>query len=116
MRKLRVIQWTTGKVGKMALRGIMDDPRLELVGVYAHSADKVGMDAGAVCGRPNCGVLVTNDVDALIALKADSAVYAPFKADLSHIVRLLESGTDVISTDLLSNIGGLEGATKTQIE
>ena len=32
MQKLRVIQWTTGKVGKMSLRAILDDPRLELVG------------------------------------------------------------------------------------
>jgi hypothetical protein len=37
MDKLRVIQWTTGKVGKLSMRGILDDPRLELVGVYAYS-------------------------------------------------------------------------------
>ena len=48
-KKLRVIQWTTGKVGKLSLRGILDDPRLELVGVYAYSADKAGSDAGALC-------------------------------------------------------------------
>ncbi len=34
MAKLRVIQWTTGKVGKLALRGILDDPRLELAGIW----------------------------------------------------------------------------------
>ena len=37
MEKVRVIQWTTGKVGRLALRGILDDPRLELVGVFAWS-------------------------------------------------------------------------------
>ena len=31
MDRLKIIQWTTGKVGKMALRAILDDPRLELV-------------------------------------------------------------------------------------
>lgn len=46
MKKLRVIQWTTGKVGKLSLRAIMDDPRLELVDVYAYSNDKSGVDAG----------------------------------------------------------------------
>jgi hypothetical protein len=56
MTRLRVIQWTTGKVEKLSLRGILDDPRLELVGVYAYSADKAGSDAGALCGRPDTGV------------------------------------------------------------
>lgn len=109
MDRLRVVQWTTGKVGKMALRGILDDPRLELVGVFAHSADKVGQDAGAICGRPPCGVLATDDVEALVALAPDAVIYAPFMADLDHVVRLLESGVDVVSTNLLSNLGGVEG-------
>lgn len=116
MDKLRIIQWTTGKVGKMALRAILDDPRLELVGVYAHGKDKVGMDAGAICGRPDCGMLATDDIDALIALGADTVIYAPFMADLSHLVRLLESGSDVVSTNLLSNLGGIEGDVREQLE
>jgi hypothetical protein len=78
MDKLRVIQWTTGKVGKLSLRGILDDPRLELVGVYAHSSAKAGTDAGTLCGRPPCGVIATSDIGALIALKPDSALYTPF--------------------------------------
>ena len=49
---LKVIQWTTGKVGTLALRAILDDPRLELVGVYAYSDSKSGVDAGQLCGRP----------------------------------------------------------------
>lgn len=109
MGRLRVIQWTTGKVGKMALRGIFNDPRLELVGVYAHSAEKAGLDAGTICGRPECGILTTNSIDELLALKADSVIYAPYKANLSHLVRLLEGGLDVVSTSLLNDIGGIEG-------
>lgn len=116
MEKLRVIQWTTGKVGKLALRAILDDPRLELVGVYAHSADKAGKDAGTLCGRPDCGVKATNDVDALIALKADSVLHAPFEADLDHAVRLLENGMDVVSTNLFLNVGGIEGEVKAKLE
>src|SRR5471032_364211 len=109
MDKLRVIQWTTGKIGKWTLRAILDDPRLELVGAYAHSEAKRGVDAGSLCGRPDCGVGTTNDVDDLLALKADAIVYTPFEADLSHIVRLLEGGADVISTNLLMNLGGVQG-------
>lgn len=115
-RKLRVIQWTTGKIGKWSLRAILDDPRLELVGVYAYSDDKRGVDAGQLCGRPDCGVLATNDVEALLALKADTVIYTPFEADQSHVTRLLENGADVISTNLLMNLGGVQGALKEALE
>jgi hypothetical protein len=116
MDTLRVIQWTTGKVGKLALRGILDDPRLELAGVYAYSKEKAGVDAGTLCGRPNCGVVSTNDIDALIALRADTVIYTPFMADVSHVVRLLESGLDVISTNLFLNVGGVQGDVEHQLE
>lgn len=116
MERLRVIQWTTGKVGKLSLRGILDDPRLELVGVYAWSPDKAGTDAGELCGRPPCGVTATDDVDALIALGADTVLYTPFMADLDHVTRLLEAGTDVVSTNLFFNVGGIEGETKERLE
>src|SRR3974390_207692 len=116
MNKLRVIQWTTGKVGKLSLRAILDDPRLELVGVYAYSADKCGKDAGDLCGRGKCNVLATNDIHALLALKADAVIYTPFEADVSHVIRLLESGSDVISTNLFLNVGGIQGEVKTKLE
>jgi hypothetical protein len=115
MDKLRVIQWTTGKVGKLSLRGILDDPRLDLVGVYAYSADKEGTDAGPLCGRSETGVLATTDIDALLALGADTVLYTPFMADLDHAVRLLESGLDVISTNLFLNVGGIQGETKEKL-
>ncbi|MFW0785105.1 hypothetical protein AAFP35_11325 [Gordonia sp. CPCC 206044] len=115
MENLRVIQWTTGKVGKLSLRGILDDPRLELAGVYAYSADKNGVDAGELCGRPDTGVAATDDIDALIATNADIVLYTPFMADLDHAVRLLESGLDVISTNLFLNVGGIQGETRSRL-
>ena len=42
---LRVIQWSTGNVGRHALRLIHQHPDLELVGLWVHSADKAGRDA-----------------------------------------------------------------------
>lgn len=116
MSKLRVIQWTTGKVGKLALRGILDDPRLELAGVYCYSADKAGTDAGALCGRPDCGVLATNQIDALIATGADTVIYTPFMADLDHVLRLLSAGLDVISTNLFLNLGGVQGEVRERLD
>ena len=115
MGKLRVIQWTTGKVGTLSLRGILDDPRLELAGVYAYSADKAGTDAGTLCGRPETGVLATGDIDELVALGADAVLYTPFMADLDHAVRLLESGLDVVSTNLFLNVGGIAGETEQRL-
>ncbi|MGV9674136.1 NAD(P)H-dependent amine dehydrogenase family protein [Nocardia sp. NPDC003482] len=112
---MRVIQWTTGKVGKLSLRGILDDPRLELAGVYAYSADKAGVDAGTLCGRPETGVVATTDIDALLALGADTVVYTPFMADLDHVTRLLASGLDVISTNLFLNVGGIQGDTERRL-
>ena len=109
---MRVIQWTTGKVGKLSLRGILDDPRLELAGVYAFSQDKAGTDAGTLCGRPDTGITATTDIDALLGLGADTVIYTPFMADLDHVVRMLESGHDVISTNLFLNVGGIQGETK----
>ena len=43
---IRVVQWTTGKVAREAIKAILDRPELELVGLYAFSADKVGRDVG----------------------------------------------------------------------
>lgn len=116
MKKLRVIQWTTGKVGQFSLRAILDDPRLELAGVYAFSADKTGQDAGTLCGRSPCGIRATSNIDELIALKADTVLYTPFLAELDDVIRLLESGLDVISTNLFVNLGGVQGEVKRQLE
>jgi 2,4-diaminopentanoate dehydrogenase len=116
MDKLRVIQWNTGKVGKLAMRAVLDDPRLELVGVFAHSPDKVGKDAGELCGRPATGVTATDDIDALIATGADSVLYTPFEGNVDHAVRLLEAGIDVVSTNLFLHSGGVQGAVRERLE
>lgn len=116
MKKLRVIQWTTGKVGKHAARAILDDPRLDLVGVYAHSPDKAGLDAGRLIGRPDTGIMATNDLDALLRLKPDTVLYAPFEADLGQAVRILESGADIVSTNLFLNLGGIQGSVEKKLK
>jgi 2,4-diaminopentanoate dehydrogenase len=116
MERLRVVQWTTGRVGTKALEAILDDARLELVGLYAHSDQKAGRDAGQLCGRAACGVIATPDIEALVALGPDAVVYTPFMADLDHVVRLLGAGINVISTNLFLNCGGIVGETIERIE
>lgn len=116
MEKLRIVQWTTGKVGMQALRAILDDPRMELVGVYAHSPEKAGRDAAVHCGREACGIGLTSDIDALIAQRPDAVVYTPFHADMDHVTRLLRAGVNVVSTNLFLNEGGLDGDVRDRLE
>ncbi len=100
---LRVIQWTTGIVGSAALRAIIDDPRLDLVGVFAHSPDKVGCDAGDLVGRGSTGVLATDDIEDLLALAPDCVVYMPQWPVIADLERFLEAGVNVVTTARLVN-------------
>jgi hypothetical protein len=94
---IKVIQWATGGVGRAAVAGIAAHPELELVGCWVHSPDKVGRDAGELCGVGPLGVTATDDVDALLALGADCVVYAPVMADPSMVARILASGANVVT-------------------
>ena len=103
----RVIQWSTGNVGALALRAIIEHPDLELVGLWVHSPDKVGRDAGELAGLATTGVLATNDVDALLALDADVVSHnatgdlRPQEA-VAEMCRFLESGKNVVSSSVVS--------------
>ncbi|HZB72789.1 MAG TPA: hypothetical protein VE395_11665 [Acidimicrobiales bacterium] len=102
----RVIQWGTGNVGIRSLRAIIGHPDLELVGLWVHSDNKVGVDAGELCGLPPVGVAATNDADALLALDADCVAYMA-TADLrpgeavEDLSRILASGKNVVSTSVV---------------
>jgi len=94
----RVVQWTTGNVGKSSVTAIASNPNLELVGCYAWSDDKVGRDVGVLAGIEPLGVSATNDVDALLALKPDVVVYNPMWIDVDELVRILEAGVNVVAS------------------
>lgn len=104
---LRVVQWATGAVGRYSLRSLIQRPEFELVGVLAHSPDKVGRDAGELAGLPAIGLRTIGDAEAIEALGADCVVHMPlpslhFGADPDHdvdvICRLLRSGANVVTT------------------
>ena len=63
----RIVQWTTGNVGKSSVQAITANPTLELVGCYAWSPEKVGRDVGELCGIGPLGVTATDDIDALLS-------------------------------------------------
>jgi hypothetical protein len=95
---LRIVQWTTGNVGKQSALAIARHPELELVGCYAWSADKVGRDVGELCGEGPLGVAATDDVAALLALRPDCVVYNPMWPSTGELLRILEAGINVVST------------------
>ena len=97
-RPYRVVQWTTGNVGKSSLQAIAANPTLELVGCYAWSKDKAGRDVGELVGIDPLGITATNDVDALLALKPDVVVYNPMWIDVDELARILSAGVNVVST------------------
>lgn len=104
---MRVVVWSTGGVGKVAIDAVSRRPDMELVGVWVHSADKVGRDAGELAGGAALGVKATDDADALIALAPDCVVYAasgPERdgAAVPDYVRLLRAGINVVSTSSTS--------------
>lgn len=97
-RRLRVVQWTTGRTGRAAVRGMVGHPVLDLVGCYAFAPDKVGRDVGELCGLDPIGVTATDDVEALLALEPDCVSYMAYRPNFDHLERILESGANVVST------------------
>jgi 4-hydroxy-tetrahydrodipicolinate reductase len=102
----RVIQWSTGNVGHHPTRLIANHPDLELVGLWVHSPDKVGKDAGELVGIDPLGVAATNDIDELLSLDADCVCYTA-TADLrpgeaiDDMARILASGANVVSSSVV---------------
>ena len=107
-RPLRVIQWSTGNAGRKALRGILNHPELELVGVHAHAKDKTGRDAAELCGWPRpTGVIATDDAAALLALDADCVCHTArgetrIRETVDDLCRILEAGKNVVNTSIVS--------------
>ena len=95
---LRVVQWTTGRVGAAAVRGVVSHPRLELVGAFAHSEEKVGVDVGTLSGLPPLGVAATSDVEHLLRLGPDCVMYTPYRPDVDEVARILSSGANVVTS------------------
>ena len=100
----RIVQWSTGNVGRHSIAGIEAHPELELVGLFVSNADKVGHDAGELAGLGrSLGVAGTSDVDALLALEPDCIVHTAMADDriveaLGDLERFLAAGINVVSS------------------
>lgn len=112
MSAYKVIQWATGFTGMFALKYILLNPQLDLVGLRCYSPAKIGKDAGEICGLSPVGVTATDSVDELLALDTDCVVYTPGFYDFQDplvpgsnthdmfrtIILLLENGKNVATT------------------
>jgi hypothetical protein len=101
---LRVVQWSTGNVGRHAMAGIDARPELELVGVWVSSKAKAGQDAGRLAGLGrDLGVIATTDADALLAMKPDCIVHTAMADNrlpeaIGDLERFLRAGINVVSS------------------
>ncbi|BBY38132.1 diacylglycerol kinase [Mycobacterium mantenii] len=100
----RVAAFSTGTIGKLAIRTISRRADLELVGLWVHSPEKVGQDAGVLAGIDPVGITATNDIDELLALEPDcicfSAADPNRDAVVPTLVRILESGINVVAVSI----------------
>ncbi len=103
---IRVAVWGPGSMGVIALRGVIDHPELELVGLVVHSDAKAGRDAGELCGADPVGVVATTEPATLLGGDADVVVYAaaanlrPLEA-VNDIVSILSAGKNVVSCSIV---------------
>ena len=103
---LKVGVWGPGSMGLIALRGVIDHPRLQLVDLVVHSDAKAGRDAGELCGVGPVGVVATTDPAAMLAGDADAVVYAaaanlrPLEA-VEDMASILRAGKNVVSCSVV---------------
>jgi len=94
----RVVQWTTGHIGRAAVKGILRHPDLELVGAYAWSKEKDGVDVGELCGIGPLGVVASADLDTVLGWAPDCVSYMPRRLDVDDMVALLDAGVNIVSS------------------
>jgi hypothetical protein len=108
-RRYRVVHVGTGLTGREALRAVIEDPLLDLVGVKVSTPEKAGLDAGELCGAPSVGVPATDDLSTVLALKPDCVTYcatAVRREDevIADIATYLEAGINVVTFSLIPMI------------
>lgn len=108
-RRYRIVHVGTGLTGREALRAVIEDPSLDLVGVKVSTPEKVGLDAGELCGAPSVGVSATDDLSAVLALKPDCVTYCATavrreEEAVADIATYLDAGINVVTFSLIPMI------------
>lgn len=107
MKTYKIIVRGLGNVGRAAIRMIMEKESLCLVGAIDIDPKKVGKDVGEVFGFGKAGIIVSSDVDGVLAMDADVVLdYTPlvrddkggFTPSALEICRALKAKKNVITT------------------
>jgi 2,4-diaminopentanoate dehydrogenase len=98
---MKVLVWGPGGLGTVCIREISMLKEFELVGVYAYSAAKHGVDAGTLVGLPPLGIKASNNAAEMLAVDCDVVLYtardlATFNND-DEILRLLAAGKNLVT-------------------
>ncbi|MBW1883105.1 MAG: hypothetical protein JRH16_21260 [Deltaproteobacteria bacterium] len=92
---IRVAQCYTGGVGSEIIRRLVGHPQMELVGVLVSRDDKAGRDSGELVGAAANGIVSTQNLDDIIALHPDAAIWSGLLYDTESMARLLVAGINV---------------------
>lgn len=105
---IRVAHVGTGNVGGLALAELITNPQFELTGVCVSTPEKVGKDAGELCGvgldaGVVTGVAAVDDLDAIIAAKPECVVYCAMgdtrlPEAMADVMRILAAGINVVGS------------------
>ena len=87
------------KVGRREFAAIIDHPELELVGIYVHSQDKVGVDGGQLAGMTDTGVRATDEVAVLLAAQSEWVLFMAAQPDVEVVETLLRSNANVTTSN-----------------
>jgi len=105
---IRVAHVGTGNVGGLALAELITNPLFELTGVCVSTPEKVGKDAGELCGvglEPGkvAGITAVGDLDAVLATKPECVVYCAMgdtrlPEAMADVMRILAAGINVVGS------------------
>jgi 2,4-diaminopentanoate dehydrogenase len=105
---IRVGHVGTGNVGGLALAELITNPQFELTGVCVSTPEKVGKDAGELCGVGLQGGVITgvtavSDLDALLATRPECIVYCAMGDTrlpdaMADVMRILAAGVNVVGS------------------
>ncbi|HTY31947.1 diacylglycerol kinase [Mycobacterium sp.] len=105
---IRVAHVGTGNVGGLALAELITNPQFELTGLCVSTPEKVGKDAGELCGvgldaGTVTGVAAVGDLDAVLATRPECVVYCAMGDTrlpdaMADVMRILAAGVNVVGS------------------
>lgn len=105
---VRVAHVGTGNVGGLALAQLITNPEFELTGLCVSTPEKVGRDAGELCGvgldaGVQTGIKAVDDLDALLGTRPDCVVYCAMGDTrlpdaMADVMRILAAGVNVVGS------------------